>query len=55
MHYWYRTNLLKSFIEGRHPARFFDSNKFTVSKDTLPRTTEIFILKVTRQGRVDDF
>ena len=55
MHYWYRTNVLESFADGRHPVRNFDSNKFTVSKDTLPPTTEIFILKATRQGRDDDF
>jgi L-ascorbate metabolism protein UlaG (beta-lactamase superfamily) len=50
MHYWYRNNVLESFTGGPHPARFFDDNKFIVSKDTLPPVAEIYVLKVVREG-----
>lgn len=50
MHYWYRMNLLERFTEGPYQARFLNTNKFTVNKDTLPPVTEIFVLKVVREG-----
>jgi len=50
MHYWYGTGVLERFIEGPHPARFLHTNTFIVSKDTLPPVTEIYVLKVVREG-----
>jgi L-ascorbate metabolism protein UlaG (beta-lactamase superfamily) len=49
MHYWYRNDVLESFLDGPHPARFFESNKFIINKDTLPPLTEIYVLKVVRE------
>jgi L-ascorbate metabolism protein UlaG (beta-lactamase superfamily) len=49
MHYWYRNDNLEQFLDGPHPARFFESNKFVVNKDTLPSLTEIYVLKVVRE------
>ena len=54
MHYWNYTSLLESFIDGPYPARFLEINKFSVSKDTLPPVTEIFIPKVIWHGRDDE-
>jgi L-ascorbate metabolism protein UlaG (beta-lactamase superfamily) len=50
MHYWYQMNVLERFVDGPYRARFFDTNSFTISKDFLPSTTEIIILKVMREG-----
>jgi hypothetical protein len=50
MHYWYQMNLLERFTDGPHGSRFLNSNSLKISKDTLPSTTEIFILKVLREG-----
>lgn len=50
MHFWYRMNIVERFTEGPYPARFPDANRFTVSKDTLPKATEIYVLKVAREG-----
>jgi L-ascorbate metabolism protein UlaG (beta-lactamase superfamily) len=50
MHYWYQMNVLERFTDGPHPARFLNANSFTISKDTLPFDTEIYILKVVREG-----
>jgi len=50
MHYWYRESDLMRFTDGPYPARVLNTNKFTISKDTLPPTTEIYILMVTREG-----
>jgi len=50
MHYWYYTNVLERFTDGPYRARLLNSNKFTVSKDTLPDVPEIYILKVVREG-----
>ena len=50
MHYWYQMSVLERFTDGPHRARFLNSNSFKISKDTLPSTTEIFILKVLREG-----
>jgi hypothetical protein len=50
MHYWYNTNVLQRFTDGPYRVRSLDNNRFTTSKDTLPAVTEIFILKVVREG-----
>jgi hypothetical protein len=50
MHYWYQMNVLDRFLDGPYRARFLDANSFTISKDFLPSTTEIIILKVMREG-----
>jgi len=50
MHYWYQMNVLERFIDGPYRAHFLNTNSFTASKDTLPPTTEIIILKVVREG-----
>ena len=50
MHFWYNMGQLEKFSEGPHPARRLDTNTITVSKETLPRETEILILKVSREG-----
>ena len=51
MHYYNNTFLLQNFIEGPYPTRFLEMNKFSVSKDTLPASTEIYIPKVLWHGR----
>jgi hypothetical protein len=43
-------NVLERFVDGPYRARFLDTNSFTISKDFLPSTTEIIILKVMREG-----
>ena len=50
MHYWYQMNVLERFTDGPHPARFLNTNSFAVSKESLPFDTEIYILKVLREG-----
>jgi len=50
MHYWYQMNVLERFIDGPYRVRSLNTNNLTVSKDTLPSTTEIIILKVVREG-----
>jgi len=50
MHYWYNAGVLEQFIDGPYRSRSLNTNTFTVSKDTLPNTTEIVILKVLREG-----
>jgi L-ascorbate metabolism protein UlaG (beta-lactamase superfamily) len=50
MHYWYRESDLIRFADGPYQTRVFNTNKFTVSKDTLPPATEIYILEVVREG-----
>lgn len=52
MHYWYHMNLLERFIDGPYPVRNINSNSINISKDTLPPDTEIFILKVLREGDI---
>ena len=54
MHYYDDTTVLERFLEGPYRARFLETNAFSVSKDTLPAVTEIFIPKVSRQSRADD-
>jgi hypothetical protein len=41
---------LEKFIQGPIPARGLNTNTITVSKETLPKETEILILKVSREG-----
>ena len=50
MHYWYRQSTLELFTGGSYPSRFLNTNSFTVNKDTLPPVTEIYVLKVVREG-----
>jgi hypothetical protein len=50
MHYWYRHNTLEDFTSGPYPARFLNTNKFVMNKDTLPANTEIFVPVVVREG-----
>jgi L-ascorbate metabolism protein UlaG (beta-lactamase superfamily) len=50
MHYWYRQSDLEHFTSGPYPARFLKTNSFRVSKDTLPPSTEIYVLDVVREG-----
>lgn len=50
MHYWYQMNVLERFTDGPYPVRELNTNSFTVSKDTLPNETEIYVLKVLREG-----
>ena len=49
MHYWYRESDLMRFTDGPYPTRVLNNSKFTVSKDTLPPSTEIYVLKVVRE------
>jgi len=50
MHYWYQMGVLERFVDGPYVVRPLNTNNFTISKDTLPQITEIFILKVMREG-----
>ena len=50
MHYWYNMGVLEKFVDGPYKARFLETNSFTMSKDFLPPTPEIFVLKVMREG-----
>ena len=50
MHFWYNTGRLEGFVNKPYPARSLNTNTLTVSKDTLPSSTEIIILKINREG-----
>lgn len=50
MHYWYQMNVLERFLDGPYRTWSLNSNVITVSKETLPSNTEIFVLKVLREG-----
>ena len=50
MHYWYRQDILDRMTGGPYQSRFLSTNKFTVHKDALPQATEIYVLKVMREG-----
>jgi L-ascorbate metabolism protein UlaG (beta-lactamase superfamily) len=52
MHYWYNMGVLERFLDGTYPANTLNTNKFTISKDALPDHTEIFILRVQREGDI---
>ena len=46
MHYWYNTPALEMFTSGSVKSRFLESNRFVVSKETLPKESEIWVMKV---------
>ncbi len=50
MHYYNNRAMLERFVDGPYPTRFLESNTFSISKDTLPSSTEIFIPKVLWHG-----
>ncbi len=50
MHYFSDLTAVERFIDGPYKVWSLDTNRFTVSKDTLPQNTEIFLLKVIREG-----
>jgi len=50
MHYWYRQSDLELFTSGPYSARFLNTNSLRVNKDTLPPSTEIYVLNVVREG-----
>jgi len=50
MHFWYNTGRLEGFVDGPYQTRSLNTNTITVSKDTLPSSTEIIILKINREG-----
>ncbi len=50
MHYYSDQFSVQRFIDGPYKVWSVNANKFTVSKDTLPQNTEIFLLKVIREG-----
>ncbi len=54
MHYYHDTMALRRFLDGPYPARFLKTDTFSVSKDTLPPVTEIFIPRVIWYGREED-
>jgi len=54
MHYFNNTSVLHEFMDGPYPARYLEGGTFSVSKDTLPPATEIFIPRVVWHGRDDD-
>jgi len=49
MHYWYAMTVLDRFTSGPTPTKFLNTNKFTVSRETLPAVPEIYVLKVVRE------
>lgn len=52
MHYWFHTNVLERFTDGPYRVRSLNTNSITFSKETLPLETEIFILKVLKEGDI---
>jgi len=50
MHFWYNMGQLEKFLDGPYRAHTLNTNTFTVSKDTLASETEIYVLKVVREG-----
>lgn len=45
-HYYHNYDLVQRFTDGSHKSHFLNTNNFTVSKDTLPSDTEIYIPRV---------
>jgi hypothetical protein len=41
---------MERFMEGPYRTKFLNSNKFTVSKSTLPVDPEIYVLEVVGEG-----
>ena len=54
MHYYSDTTVLERFLDGPHRVRRLETDAFSVSKDTLPPVTEIFIPHVIWYGREED-
>lgn len=54
MHYYSDTTVLERFLDGPHRVRRLETDTFSVSKDTLPSVTEIFIPRVIWYGREED-
>jgi L-ascorbate metabolism protein UlaG (beta-lactamase superfamily) len=54
MHYYNDTTVLERFLDGPHRVRFLKTDAFSVSKDTLPPATEIFVPRVIRYSREQD-
>jgi L-ascorbate metabolism protein UlaG (beta-lactamase superfamily) len=54
MHYYNDQTILQRFLAGYNRVRFLEANSFSVSKDTLPPLTEIFVPRVARYGREED-
>jgi L-ascorbate metabolism protein UlaG (beta-lactamase superfamily) len=54
MHYYSDTTVLGRFLDGPHRVRRLETDTFSVSKDTLPSVTEIFIPRVIWYGREED-
>ncbi len=54
MHYFNNASVLDEFLDGPYPARYLEGGTFSVSKDTLPPATEIYIPRVVWHGRDDD-
>jgi L-ascorbate metabolism protein UlaG (beta-lactamase superfamily) len=54
MHYYSDTTVLERFLDGPHRVRRLETDTFSVSKDTLPPVTEIFIPRVIWYGREED-
>jgi hypothetical protein len=50
MHYFENNAVLNEFLDGSRTTRYLGTNRFTVSKDTLPPVTEIYVMKVLWQG-----
>lgn len=50
MHFWYNMGVLDRFTDGPYRSHTLNTNTFTVSKDTLPSETEIYVLKVMKEG-----
>ncbi|MCX8116603.1 MAG: MBL fold metallo-hydrolase [Desulfobacterota bacterium] len=50
MHYWHQSNVLERFLDGPYRVRFLNTNQVRYSKETLPKETEIIVLKVLREG-----
>jgi len=50
MHYFSDLTAVERFFDAPYKVWSLDTNRFTVSKDTLPQNTEIFLLKVIREG-----
>ncbi len=45
MHYWNNLGALDTFTSGPFEAQFFSTSTFTVSKESLPARTTIYVLK----------
>ncbi len=50
MHYYNDQFSVQRFIDGPYKVWSLNTNKFAISKDSLPPNTEIFLLKVIREG-----